>query len=159
MVILLFESGYIIYILKLIFHFIKSVDYLCHRNCFTAVSIKSSPMRKLFFFAAFLLTSFLAKSQTLILAKDASQYIGKTVTVCDSVYGTKALNKLTLINVGGAYPKELLTVVVNKEDISKFSSEPASMFLGNKICITGIVSEFKGKFQIVVTEPKQILVK
>lgn len=116
-------------------------------------------MRKLLFFVALLLTSYLAKSQTLILAKDASQYVGKSVTVCDSVYGAKALDKLTLINVGGSYPKELLTVVVNKEDISKFSSEPASMFLGNKICVTGTVSEFKGKFQIVVTEPKQILVK
>ena len=116
-------------------------------------------MKKLFFFVAFLLTSYLAKSQTLILAKDVSQYIGKNVTVCDSVYGAKALDKLTLINIGGSYPKELLTVVVNKEDISKFSSEPASMFLGNKVCVTGIISEFKGKFQIVVTEPKQIIVK
>lgn len=116
-------------------------------------------MRKLLIFVALFLISYLAKSQTLILAKDAAQYVGKNITVCDSVYSTKALEKLTLINLGGAYPKELLTVVVNKDDINKFSSEPASMFLGNNICITGTISEFKGKFQIVVTEPKQIVVK
>ncbi|MFC3563391.1 hypothetical protein [Pedobacter jamesrossensis] len=116
-------------------------------------------MKKILFFVVFFFISYLAKSQTLILAKDAAQYVGKNVTVCDSVYSTKALEKLTLINLGGAYPKELLTIVVNKEDIGKFSSEPASMFLGNNICVTGTISEFKGKLQIVVTEPKQIVVK
>ncbi len=108
-----------------------------------------------------LLTSFtyVAKSQTLILAKDAAQYVGKTVTICDFVYSTKALDKISLINLGGTYPKELLTLAINKDDISKFSSEPASMYLGNNICVTGVVTEFKGKYQIVVTEPKQIVVK
>ncbi|KQM78103.1 hypothetical protein ASE74_15450 [Pedobacter sp. Leaf216] len=103
--------------------------------------------------------AFYAKSQTLVLAKDAADYLGKNVTICDSVYSTKALDKLTLINLGGAFPKELITVVVNKEDIAKFPSEPSTMFMGNKICVTGIVSEFKGKKQIVVTDPKQIIVK
>jgi len=116
-------------------------------------------MKKIFLLTSLAFLGYFAKSQTLILAKDASAYIGKTVTVCDSVYGTKSLEKLNLINLGGNYPKELLTVVINKEDLNKFSSEPASMYMGNKICVTGTVSEFKGKFQIVVTEPKQIIVK
>lgn len=116
-------------------------------------------MKKLFLLICLISAGYFAKSQTLILAKDANQYIGKTVTICDSVYGTKSLEKLSLINLGGTYPKELLTIVINKEDIVKFSSEPASMFLGNKICVTGIITDFKGKAQIVVTEPKQIVVK
>lgn len=116
-------------------------------------------MKKILLVTVLFFICYMAKSQTLILAKDAAQYVGKKVTVCDSVYGAKALEKLTLINIGGAYPKELLTIVVNKEDVAKFPSEPASKFLGNNICVTGIVSEFKGKFQIVVTEPKQIVVK
>ncbi|MFC4210725.1 hypothetical protein ACFOWA_06015 [Pedobacter lithocola] len=116
-------------------------------------------MKKIFLIICLASMSYLAKSQTLVLAKDVSQYVGKNVTVCDSVYSTKALEKLTLINLGGTYPKELLTVVVNKADVIKFSSEPASMFLGNKLCVTGTVTEYKGKFQIVVTEPKQIVLK
>ncbi|WP_231459677.1 hypothetical protein [Pedobacter sp. Leaf132] len=116
-------------------------------------------MKKLFVILLLTSLSYASKSQTLILAKDAAQYVGKTVTICDSVYSTKALEKISLINLGGAYPKELLTVAINKADISKFSSEPATMYLGNNICITGVVSEFKGKYQIVVTEPKQIVVK
>ncbi|PWS28737.1 hypothetical protein DHW03_02525 [Pedobacter yonginense] len=116
-------------------------------------------MKKLTLLFVLLTAGYLLKAQTLILAKDAKDYIGKTVTICDSVYSTKALDKITLINLGGAYPKELLTLVVNKEDVAKFSSEPASMYLGNKICVTGIITEFKGKTQIVVTEPKQIVVK
>lgn len=116
-------------------------------------------MKKLALLLLLIASAFYAKSQTLVLAKDAAQYIGKNVTICDSVYSAKALDKLTLINLGGAYPKELLTVVINKEDQAKFPSEPSSMFMGNKICVTGIVSEFKGKKQIVVTDPKQIVVK
>jgi hypothetical protein len=118
-----------------------------------------SIMKKLSLILFICITAYKAKSQTLILAKDAAQYVGKSVSVCDSVYGTKALEKLSLINLGGAYPKELLTIVVNKEDQAKFTSEPASMFMGNNICVTGVVTEFKGKYQIVVTEPKQIVVK
>jgi DNA/RNA endonuclease YhcR with UshA esterase domain len=120
---------------------------------------KFIPMKKLILCTLLICVSYFVKSQTLILAKDAAQYVGKNVTICDSVYSTKALDKVTLINLGGNYPKELITVVVNKEDVSKFSSEPASMYLGNNICVTGIVTEFKGKMQIVVTEPKQIVVK
>lgn len=116
-------------------------------------------MKKLSLLVLLIASAFYAKSQTLVLAKDAAQYIGKNVTICDSVYSTKALDKLTLINLGGAFPKELITIVINKDDQAKFPSEPASMFIGNKICITGTISEFKGKPQILVTDPKQIVVK
>ncbi|MCX2430502.1 MULTISPECIES: hypothetical protein [unclassified Pedobacter] len=116
-------------------------------------------MKKYMLLTAMMFLFYFAKSQTLILAKDVGQYIGKTVTICDSVYTTKTLDKLTLINLGGAFPKEFITVVINKADESKFTSEPASMYLGNNVCITGIVSEFKGKPQIVVTDPKQIVIK
>lgn len=116
-------------------------------------------MKKCMLLTAMMFLFYFAKSQTLILAKDAGQYIGKSVTICDSVYTTKAMDKLTLINLGGAYPKELITVVINKADLAKFTSEPASMYLGNHVCITGTVTEFKGKTQIVVTDPKQITLK
>jgi len=116
-------------------------------------------MKKLFLFLMLLSAGYMAQSQTMVLAKDAAQYVGKTVTICDSVYSTKALEKLTLINLGGAFPKELVTVVINKEDLGKFTSEPSSMYIGNNICVTGLVTEFKGKPQIVITDPKQIVVK
>ncbi|MCX2574956.1 hypothetical protein [Pedobacter sandarakinus] len=116
-------------------------------------------MKKLLILVFAVFSSYLLKAQTLVLSKDAKASVGKTVTICDSVYSTKGLENLTLINLGGAFPKELITVVINKPDIGKFASEPASMFLGNNICVTGVVTEYKGKFQIVVTEPKQIVVK
>lgn len=116
-------------------------------------------MKKLPLLVLLIATAFYAKSQTMVLTKDVAQYIGKSVSICDSVYSTKALDKLTLINLGGAYPKELITIVINKEDERKFPSEPASMYMGNNICVTGVVSDFKGKKQILVTDPKQIVVK
>ncbi|WP_293741357.1 hypothetical protein [uncultured Pedobacter sp.] len=116
-------------------------------------------MKKLSLLLSLTAVAFYSKSQTMILAKDVAQYVGKNVSICDSVYSAKALDKLTLINLGGAYPKELITIVINKEDERKFPSEPSSMFIGNNVCVTGVVSDFKGKKQIVVTDPKQIVVK
>lgn len=116
-------------------------------------------MKKLLFLLLLGFTVNTAKSQTLILAKDADQYIGKSVSVCDSVYSTKTFDNVSLINLGAAFPKETLTLVINKEDKAKFTTEPASMFLGNNICVTGVITEFKGKAQIVITDPKQIVVK
>ncbi len=116
-------------------------------------------MKKILLSTAIVFSFSMVKAQTLILAKDVAKYAGKSVIICDSVYSTKAFEKLNLLNLGGNYPNEPVTLVINKEDIAKFASEPASMYMGNNICVTGIVSEFKGKYQIVVTEPKQIVVK
>lgn len=116
-------------------------------------------MKKYFLFAVLSMSFHLVKSQTMILAKDIAQNLGKTVVICDSVYGTKSFDKISLLNIGATFPNEYFTIVVNKVDESKFPSPPSSMYIGNKICVTGIVSEYKGKMQIVVTEPKQIIVK
>jgi len=116
-------------------------------------------MKKIIPIVTLVLCAYFAKGQTLILAKDIGQNIGKNVTICDSVYGTKAFEKITLLNIGGDFPNELFTVVVNKADEAKFTGKPSALFIGNNICVTGTVSEYKGKMQIVVTEPKQIVVK
>lgn len=116
-------------------------------------------MKKIILLVLLTASFFVAKSQTMILAKDIAQNVGKNVIICDSVYSVKSFEKMSLLNIGNAYPKEYFTIVVNKIDEGKFPSPPSAMFIGNKICVTGIVSEYKGKMQIVVTEPKQIIVK
>ncbi|WP_199121284.1 hypothetical protein [Pedobacter sp. ASV28] len=116
-------------------------------------------MKKIFLMLAFSMLALMAKSQTTISIKEVANHLGKEVTICDSVYSSRALDNLTLLNIGGKYPKELLTVVVYKADRPKFAKEPAEVYANKRICITGKIQEYKGKLQIVVTEPKQLAVK
>src|ERR1700712_2766513 len=108
-----------------------------------------------------LLISFLsikAYGQTKITAKEAAKHINEKVMVCDQVFGGKFLSSsdLTLIDVGGSHPNELLTLVIKGEDRKKFKTPPEEAFKGKKVCITGQVVDYKGKPEIMITEADQI---
>lgn len=124
--------------------------------------IKLYCMKKIFLSAipvAFFL--FPAFSQN-ISAKDAGKYAGKTVTVCDKIYGGKFLNssgnKPTFLNVGADYPNAPFTVVIWEADRKKFKFKPEEFFKGKKVCITGEIKMYKGKPEVEVSDPKQIVV-
>ncbi|RZJ73710.1 MAG: hypothetical protein EOO47_21965 [Flavobacterium sp.] len=113
-------------------------------------------MKKLSSLALFLFICLVAKSQTKIDIAAISKHIGDTVTICDSVYTTRALNGLTLINLGAALPRHLLTLVIYKADLAKFT-EPEKTYLNKKVCVTGKLVLYNDKPQIVLTEVKQIV--
>lgn len=99
-------------------------------------------------------------SQTVIQPKDASKYIGQTVTVCGKIYGGKYLdavkNKPTFINMGAAYPNQQLTLVIWGDDRKNFSYAPEEKFKNKTVCVTGKIETFKNKPQIVVDKEAQI---
>ncbi|HWZ36221.1 MAG TPA: hypothetical protein VNW51_08690 [Mucilaginibacter sp.] len=97
-------------------------------------------------------------AQTNITAKEAAKYLNKTVVVCDQVYGGKFLsnNGITLIDLGGAHPHEFLTLLIKGDDRKKFKDAPEEALKGKKVCVTGQVINYKGKPEIVITDPSQI---
>jgi DNA/RNA endonuclease YhcR with UshA esterase domain len=113
---------------------------------------------KLFFSAVLLLACCSAFSQTKITAKDAAKHLKEKVMVCDQVFGGKYLSGpgLTLIDVGGSHPNELLTLVIKGDDRKKFKNQPEEAFKGKKVCITGEIIDYKGKPEIMITDPDQI---
>lgn len=100
-------------------------------------------------------------SQTTIAAKDAARHINEKVTICDQVYGGKFLSasNLTLIDVGGNHPNELLTLIIKGDDRKKFKTAPEDDLKGKKVCITGQLIAYKGKPEIEITNPEQIKVQ
>lgn len=96
------------------------------------------------------------KAQTTVTAKEVVNYVGKEVTLCDSVYSARAMDNISLLNLGGKFPKEVITLVIFKSDRAKFKKEPVELFENKRICITGKVTLYKDKLQIVVNEPKQV---
>ncbi len=114
---------------------------------------------KYLLFLLLLSASFLASAQT-IKAVDAANYVGKTVTICDTVTNvftsTKSDKAPTLLDLGGSIPTTF-TAVIFKDEAAKFSYDPLTL-KGKVVCITGEVKDYKGKPEIVVDDEKQIKV-
>lgn len=85
-------------------------------------------------------------------------HIGKKVTVCERVYGIKSTDKVTFVNIGDAYPKSPLTVVIFAKDRGAFPGSIEELFRDRNICVEGELVEYKGKAEIIVAKPEQITV-
>jgi len=116
-------------------------------------------MRKILFTSGLLLSGFLSFAQAKVPVDSVSKHIGDTVVVCAEVYGVKSLEKLTFINLGAAYPNSPLTLVIFAKDLPNFKTAPETLYSNKKICVTGKLEEFKGKPQIVITKPEEIVLQ
>lgn len=116
-------------------------------------------MKKLIVIAATLFTTG-AIGQTRIGLEDVKKHIGDSVAVCGKVFGGRYLESSngapTLINIGGAYPNELLTVVIFGTDRARFKDKPEENWKDKHVCVKGKISEYRGKPQIVINDPAQV---
>jgi DNA/RNA endonuclease YhcR with UshA esterase domain len=87
---------------------------------------------------------------------DANKNIGKVVTVCSKVFGVRATPTITQINLGGAFPNNLLTIVIFGKSYKNFTSEMSERYQGKNVCVTGKIEMYKGKPQIIVENPNDI---
>ncbi len=105
-------------------------------------------------FIASLSTTFATKAQdTKFSVPEFSKKLGKTATLCDTVYSLKIVNDtLTLLNMGGVYPNQKYTVAVrgNKVNLNW------AILKGKPLCVTGVFIMYKERPEIEVTEPDQI---
>ena len=92
---------------------------------------------------------------------DALNHIGEEATVCGEVSGAKYSDhrkrKPTFIDFGPPHPNQVFTALIWGEYRDKFDYAPESL-LGKRICVSGMITEHKGKPEIKVTEPSQISV-
>jgi hypothetical protein len=93
-----------------------------------------------------------------ITAQDAINHIDKNVTVCSKVYGVKATGKVTFINVGARFPNSPLTLVIFEKDRANFKGSLEDLYADKNICVRGKVVEYKGKAEIIITQPEEITV-
>lgn len=86
-------------------------------------------------------------------------YIGKTVKICDKVYGThvsKGEKKTTTLNLGADYPNQKLAVVIFEKDLPNFSYTPAVFLMNKNVCVTGKVMTYKEKPEIIISSPASL---
>ncbi|HMG13961.1 MAG TPA: S1/P1 nuclease [Saprospiraceae bacterium] len=107
--------------------------------------------------SSFKLEPVLLKDTIEISPKDAIIHIGEIVKVCGLVYGGKAFAKITLINMGAAYPDSPFSIAIFDKNIFKYKPEE---YLNEKtICVTGLLKLYNGKAEIVVSDERQIVLK
>lgn len=120
-------------------------------------------MKKLIVVLAALIFGMATVQAQKITPDEAATHIGETVTVCGKIFGGKYFDrsekKITLLNMGAAYPKSPLTIVVNEEDRKNFKTAPEELYNGKTICIKGVVKEFKGKPQIFIQSEADVTVE
>lgn len=93
----------------------------------------------------------------------AKLYANQTVTICEKIYGgiflDKSKKRITLLNMGGAYPKQKLTVLIPDTCRFLFSQVPETYFKNKNVCITGQILLYNNKYEIVLVKPEDIVVK
>jgi len=92
---------------------------------------------------------------------EAINHVGERASVCGKVAGTRwstgSNGKPTFINIGEDYPSSARFVVLIWVDSrSNFSQPPEDYYLGKTICIEGLIQEYDGIAEIVVTSPDEI---
>ena len=101
-------------------------------------------------------------AQTNIKLEEVNKHIGDSVTVCGIVasmrYFENSKNKPTLLNLGAKYPDELLTLVIWEKARALFTAN-VDEFKGKNICATGRIILYKGKPEIIIDRPDQIVIQ
>jgi len=91
--------------------------------------------------------------------EDAASHIGETATVCGVVASAKfeahARSQPTLLDLGKSYPHAIFTAVIYGDHRSKFGT-PETSLRGKRICVTGQISDYHGKPEIILTDPGQL---
>jgi hypothetical protein len=120
-------------------------------------------MKKGLVAVAILALSVVAHGQQEIKMEDLNKHVGDSVTVCTKIYGGVFLDRSkdtpTLLNAGDKYPNAPLTVVIWADTRQMFKEKPEVFYKDKEVCITGKISLYKDKPQIVVYSEMQITVK
>ena len=83
----------------------------------------------------------------------ASHY-NQTVAVNTKIFGVKIMRGMALLDAGGKYPDQLLTIVL------KGRAMPLSQTItGKTVRLKGVVIKYQGKPEIIITDPENLVLK
>lgn len=94
-----------------------------------------------------------------ITTAEAKSHIGERATVCGKVasshYAKNSKGEPTFLNLDEPYPKEVFTILIWGADREKFGT-PESEYKGLQVCVTGKITSYRSRPEIVATERRQI---
>jgi DNA/RNA endonuclease YhcR with UshA esterase domain len=91
-------------------------------------------------------------------AMEAAKHVGETATVTDRVDGVHQSGKGNIfLNMGGKYPNQAFTAFIPSTSARQFSQP--QQYEGRTVAVSGKITLYHGKPEIVVTSPSQIAAK
>jgi len=110
-------------------------------------------MRKLILIGLLFFAFAMTASAQKFSAEEFAKKLGKTETLCDTVYSLKIISDtLTLLNMGGVYPNQKYTVAIKGNKIQL----NWAILKGKPLCVTGVFIMYKNRPEIDVAEPEKI---
>jgi hypothetical protein len=90
---------------------------------------------------------------------EAKDHVGDRATVCGKVvsthYAKSSKGEPTFLNLDEPYPKEVFTVLIWGSDREKFGA-PEDAYKGLRVCVTGKITSYRGRPEMVATVRGQI---
>src|SRR2546426_6265332 len=91
-------------------------------------------------------------------AAEAAKHVGETAAVTDRVDGVHQSGKGNIfLNMGGKYPNQAFTAFIPSASAAQFSQP--QQYEGRRVSVSGKITLYHGKPEIVVTSPSQISTK
>ena len=100
----------------------------------------------------------IAQAPATYTAAEAAKHVGEIATVTDRVDGVHQSSKGNIfLNMGGKYPNQAFTAFIPSSSAGQFSNP--QQYEGRTVSVSGKISLYKGKPEIIVNSPSQITVK
>jgi hypothetical protein len=100
-----------------------------------------------------------AFSQKKLSGAEAKDHIGETATVCGNVvsahYAARSKGSPTFLNLDEPYPRQIFTILIWGSDRPKFG-DPETKYRNKRVCVTGMIKNYRGAPEIVADSPDQI---
>lgn len=92
-----------------------------------------------------------------ISSEQAKDHVGETATVCGKVSDTRYIDtsRITFLNFDKPYPNHTFTAFIPAENRAKFDA-PEKAYKDKDVCVTGKIQDYRGKPEIIVSDPTQI---
>ncbi len=102
--------------------------------------------------------SYPALSQARISSGDASRHIGERVSIAGKIYSAKVFTRpqQTILYMGGNYPNQHLTLVINQDERKNFSVKTEDYLLNKRVNVTGRLIDVDGRTEMVVNDITEI---
>jgi hypothetical protein len=93
---------------------------------------------------------------------EAAHHVGETATVCGTIasasYASHSKGQPTFLDFDKPYPEEHFAALIWVTDRAKFRT-PESTLLGKQVCVTGVIQLFRGRPEMVLHDPSQLIQK
>jgi DNA/RNA endonuclease YhcR with UshA esterase domain len=100
----------------------------------------------------------IAQAPPIYMPEEAAKHVGETATIKGTVDGFHQSGKGNIfLNMGGKYPNQAFTAFIPSSSAAQFSN--AQQYDGKTVAVTGKITLYKGKPEIVVSSPSQIATK